>query len=331
LNNPNRSAANHGALIFTSTKELCSQLYNSLKALDSKNELKVFRTGSLGYNFDHKQYVPADDQNLESEQFFISFIDWKKIDILISTPSQFNVLVKAQALKNALSISPKFVVLDEFDQMLTDKKYFKSIQGLLADLGANARGSRLTESMLERKVGCRHQFVLSGASMLKKFFGVPAREFLEDNFSNIKVVQSERFLRLNQKVKHEDFNVSGLSEEERFLLTKQLLERDVPQKVIIFCNDTGASAELAHYLTSQGIPSDCFHSKLTDNERADAVFKFETGKVVCLVATDLACRGMDFKNVRLVIQFQYAENGINLLHRIGRTGRFGTSGKGRRG
>ena len=93
-------------------------------------------------------------QNLESEQFFISFIDWKKIDILISTPSQFNILVKAQTTKNSVSITPKFVVLDEFDQMLTDKKYFKSIQNLLSDLGANARGSKLTEDMLERKVVC---------------------------------------------------------------------------------------------------------------------------------------------------------------------------------
>ena len=48
-----------------------------------------------------------------------------------------------------------------------------------------------------------------------------------------------------------------------------------------------------------------------------------------MVATDLACRGIDFKDVKLVIQFNYADNGINLLHRIGRTGRMGTSGKGR--
>jgi superfamily II DNA/RNA helicase len=265
---------------------------------------------------------------LESEQFFISFIDWNKIDVLISTPSQFDILLKAQSAKNSVSLTPKFVVLDEFDQMLTDKKYFRSIQNLLSDLGANARGARLTENMLERKVVNPHQFILSGASMLKKFFGVPAKEFLEDHFSNIKIIQSERFLRLNPKIKHEDFNVSGLSEEDRFLLTKQLLERDVPQKAIIFCNDSGSSVEVSNYLTSQGILSSCFHSKMSDNERADTIFKFETNKIVCLVTTDLACRGMDFKNVKLVIQFQYAENGISLLHRIGRTGRFGTSGKG---
>ncbi len=247
---------------------------------------------------------------------------------MISTPSQFDILVKAQATKNSVSLTPKFVVLDEFDQMLTDKKYFKSFQNLLLDLGANARGAKLTDLILERKVVQCHQFILSGASMLKKMFGIPAKEFLEDNFANINIVQSDRFLHLNQKIKHEDFNVSGLSEEDRFILTKQLFERDVPKKVIIFCNDTGSAVELSKYLCSQGILSNCFHSKLTDNERADAIFKFETDKIVCLVTTDLACRGMDFKNVRLVIQFQYAENGINLLHRIGRTGRFGTSGKG---
>jgi superfamily II DNA/RNA helicase len=182
--------------------------------------------------------------------------------------------------------------------------------------------------MLERKVGSSHQFILSGASMLKRFFGVPAKEYLESNFSNLNIIQSDRFLHSNPKVKHEDFNVSGLSEDEKFLLTKQIFERDVPEKTIIFCNDSESAVELSNYLKSKDILSSFFHSKLTDNERADTIFKFETGKIVCLVTTDLACRGMDFKNVRLVIQFHYADNGINLLHRIGRTGRFRTSGKG---
>jgi len=64
LNNPSKSAKSHGAIIFTSTKELCSQLYNSLKVLDTKNELKIYRTGSLGYNFEHKQYVAAADDRI---------------------------------------------------------------------------------------------------------------------------------------------------------------------------------------------------------------------------------------------------------------------------
>ena len=164
--------------------------------------------------------------------------------------------------------------------------------------------------------------------MLKIIKGRQAKMVLEEDFANLNIVQSDRFHKLNAKVKHEDFNVSELSEDEKFLLTKQILERDTPKKVLIFCSGTEAVNSLAKYLNSNGILSERFHSKQTDNERADSLFKFHTGKTVCLVATDLACRGIDFNEVRLVIQYDYAENAINLLHRIGRTGRFNTSGRG---
>jgi len=58
LNNPIRGSSKpNGALIFTPTKELCAQVYNSLKRLDLKNQIRIFRTGSLGYDFKQKNRV----------------------------------------------------------------------------------------------------------------------------------------------------------------------------------------------------------------------------------------------------------------------------------
>ena len=165
--------------------------------------------------------------------------------------------------------------------------------------------------------------------MLKTIFGKPAKEYLGEHFKDIHEVRSDRFLKTNKNVKFEDFNVEGIEQNDKYLLTKQLIQREGAKKIIVFCQQGEESVELAKYLSNEGIPSEAFHSKQSDGERSDTLFKFNADKIVCMVATDLACRGIDFKDVKLVIQFNYADNGINLLHRIGRTGRMGTSGKGR--
>lgn len=165
--------------------------------------------------------------------------------------------------------------------------------------------------------------------MLKKIYGKPAKAYLEQFFPNLNIIKSERFSRLNPKVKLEDYSVKSIDRADRFLLTKQLIERDRPERVLIFCKEANTAKDLAGYLTEEGIPSQSFHSKQDDSQRADTLYAFHRKDLTCLVATDLASRGIDFKEVSHVIQFDYAENGISLVHRIGRTGRFGGSGKGR--
>lgn len=164
--------------------------------------------------------------------------------------------------------------------------------------------------------------------MLNTVFGKSSKGFLDDYFPGINIIESSRFLKVNPKVEHENFNMEGIDLSDRYLLTKQLIDRAQSDKILIFCNSTERCIELAKYLQGEGIVSEPFHSKQLDNERSAAVYRFHTGKTVCLVCTDIAARGMDFKDVRLVMQFEYADNGINLLHRIGRTGRMNTAGKG---
>lgn len=327
LNNQNRELLNHGALIFTTTKELCSQIYNNLKALDRRNSLKMFRTASLNYDFNHKEKVIPGNKTLESNHYFMSFINWKKADILISTPTQLDILLKTQPSHVAESITPKFVVIDEFDQILTDRKYLDVMTNLLKTLGSDAVGKKATERTIDRKVKYGDKFILSGASMLKTIYGKPAHQYLEQFFPNLNTVQSKRFHKLNPNVSMQDFKVDQLSQDDRFVLTKQLLDRDKPSRVLIFCQEASLTEDLARYLSSEGIPSAHFHAKQSDADRSSALYRLHQSQLVALVCTDLACRGIDFQNVSLIIQFDYAENGINLLHRIGRTGRLGANGK----
>ena len=91
---------------------------------------------------------------MESDQFFMTYLDWTKVDILISTPTQLETMQKVQASARTGAVSPKFLVLDEFDQMLTDKKYSYALKNTLGDLGSHLRGKLVTEEVLSRKVLC---------------------------------------------------------------------------------------------------------------------------------------------------------------------------------
>lgn len=74
---------------------------------------------------------------------------------MITTPTQLDMLLKAQT-NGVFNISPKFVVIDEFDQILTDKKYLEVMTRLLKNFGSNAMGKKATEQTLDRKVDNRN-------------------------------------------------------------------------------------------------------------------------------------------------------------------------------
>jgi len=69
------------------------------------------------------------------------------------------------------------------------------------------------------------------------------------------------------------------------------------------------------------------HSKMSKTEREDSIKKFRCGETWILICTDLLSRGIDFKNVKTVLNYDCPYNPINYIHKIGRTGRAGKIGK----
>jgi ATP-dependent RNA helicase DDX52/ROK1 len=69
------------------------------------------------------------------------------------------------------------------------------------------------------------------------------------------------------------------------------------------------------------------HSKMSKAEREDSIKKFRIGETWILICTDLLSRGIDFKNVKTVLNYDCPYNPINYIHKIGRTGRGGKLGK----
>lgn len=80
-------------------------------------------------------------------------------------------------------------------------------------------------------------------------------------------------------------------------------------------------------LVYDGINVDVIHSERTKAQRDAIVSKFRTGQIWVLISTELMARGLDFKGVSLVINYDFPQTVQSYIHRIGRTGRAGRAGE----
>ena len=112
--------------------------------------------------------------------------------------------------------------------------------------------------------------------------------------------------------------------KERELL--QLLGALAFRQCTVFCNLRSKAAKLAAALLLAGIPSVVLTGEMPQPDRAAAMAKFRDFKARVLVTTDVTARGVDVERVNLVVNFDAPSESATYLHRVGRTGRFGTRG-----
>jgi ATP-dependent RNA helicase DeaD len=95
---------------------------------------------------------------------------------------------------------------------------------------------------------------------------------------------------------------------------------------IIFCQTKALVMELNQYLKSRGYGVDCLHGDMDQKARERVMNAFRDRKITVLVATDVACRGLDVKDLTHVINYSIPRELDHYVHRIGRTGRSGKPG-----
>jgi ATP-dependent RNA helicase RhlE len=126
-----------------------------------------------------------------------------------------------------------------------------------------------------------------------------------------------------KNIEHELFVVK---KEQKLALLKKLLE-EYKGSVLVFLRVKHSARKICDNLKSAGISAAEIHSNRSLNQRKEALEGFKTGRFRVLAATDIASRGIDVKNIELVINYDLPENAEDYVHRIGRTGRAGMSGK----
>ena len=117
----------------------------------------------------------------------------------------------------------------------------------------------------------------------------------------------------------------GQDDKPHFLVS--ILKKEKPRQVIVFCNFKVKVERISQMLNSNGFSSMGISSLLSQARRQKVIEKLKSkNENYVLVATDVAARGLDIKEVDLVVNFELPEDSENYVHRIGRTGRAGAKG-----
>jgi ATP-dependent RNA helicase RhlE len=219
------------------------------------------------------------------------------VDILVATPGRLLDHLQQRTV-NLSQI--EFLVLDEADRML-DMGFIRDIRRILA--------------MLPDK----RQNLFFSATFSSEIRGL-ADSFLH-NPVEVAVARSTATADLISQVVH-----PVDKDSKRALLTKLIADGDWRQ-VLVFTRTKHGANRLAEQLDKDGITADAIHGNKSQNARTRALADFKEGKLRVLVATDIAARGLDIEQLPHVVNYELPNVPEDYVHRIGRTGRAGTSGQ----
>lgn len=116
------------------------------------------------------------------------------------------------------------------------------------------------------------------------------------------------------------------NEDGKLLALRQLIQKGLAIPALLFVQSKERAIQLFHELVYDNINVDMIHAERTQAQRSTIIQNFRAGKIWVLVCTDLMARGIDFKNVNCVINYDFPQSTAQFIHRLGRTGRAGRSG-----
>ncbi|MBS9523757.1 DEAD/DEAH box helicase [Litoribacter alkaliphilus] len=118
-----------------------------------------------------------------------------------------------------------------------------------------------------------------------------------------------------------------VSQEKKGPLLRHLIATGDWKQVLVFASSKRTADNLAAKLSKHGIQAMAFHGDKSQGGRTEALKQFKAGALQVLVATDLAARGIDIKDLPYVVNYELPRSPKDYIHRIGRTGRAGAEGE----
>ena len=218
-------------------------------------------------------------------------------DIVVATPGR---LIDHIQQRNVNLSNVEMLVLDEADRML-DMGFMPDVRQIMSLL-PKQRQSLLFSATVPNAIKSLAASVLNNPVEVE----VAKQNATADNIS-------ERVYGINREYKRE--------------LLSYLIGSNNWQQVLVFVRTKHGADRLEKQLIEDGIRTVALHGDKTQGARNKALEYFKTGKVSVLVATDLAARGLDIDELPHVINFDLPQVPEDYIHRIGRTGRAGSSGE----
>jgi len=223
----------------------------------------------------------------------------KGVDIIIGTPGRL-IDLQESGIMDLSTVG--FLVVDEADRMF-DMGFYPDLRKLI----------KVLPKTEER------QTMLFSAT-LNTYVKNLAWEYT-DNAQEI-TIEAEHITvdEIDQMLLH-------VSSDDKIKLLLGILKKEKAESVLIFCNTKRSCEVIAKRLGLNGIESEFIIGDLPQSKRLQVLNSFKSGSLTCLVATDVAARGIDVNDLAMVINFDLPNEAENYVHRIGRTARAGKSGK----
>ena len=222
----------------------------------------------------------------------------KGVQIVVATPGRLKDLYK----KGKIDVfNPEIVILDEADEML-DMGFLEEIKEIFEYIPQN------------------RQTLLFSATMPEPIKELASDILYEPEF--ISVIGDEE---TTNNVIDQRYYV--INESQRDEAVVKLLETEDINKVIIFCRMKREVDRLNEHLQALGFNAAGLHGDLEQMDREMVIKAYKRGQTKIMVATDVAARGLDVKDVTHVFNYHIPFDPQSYVHRIGRTGRAGKSGQ----
>jgi len=217
------------------------------------------------------------------------------VDIIVATPGR---LMDQNKVINIDFSNIDYFILDEADRML-DMGFLPDIRKIISWL-PEERQTLLFSATMPNEIQS-----LAGGIM--------------KNPEGVEIERSKPSKQVEQRA-------YTLLSEQKIPLVKKIFNELKWDSCIIFTSTKKGTDELHRLLKQEGINSESIHGDRSQDERNRALSAFKNGKVPVIVATDVLARGIDIKEVSIIINYDVPNNTDDYIHRIGRTGRYDKTG-----
>jgi len=218
------------------------------------------------------------------------------VHVIVATPGKLISFIKNKTVKCS---TIKYLILDEADRML-DIGFYDDIMSIIDSL-PKKKQTLLFSATMPDKIIKMSKKILTNPREIKIAISKPAEKILQASY----IVYNE---------------------QKNGLLVQLIKDKPKYKSIIIFTSTKKNVSKIVSALKSKGIKAEGISSNLDQQNRESVMQEFRAKNIRVLVATDVISRGIDVKDINLVVNYDVPRDAEDYVHRIGRTARADTSG-----